>query len=219
MAGSRRALTLRQMVEECPAPPLLPLRSPASPATRPLLRRARHGRLLRLRPVALPRTRRQVAAGRALGDRRGDGASASSSRPEIERLALTRLQYSASELGGGSVRGRTLIPSSFARYATRASRYSSRSGGIGSGSRRRGRYFRLCRAIWRCHSFQYSFSRRSNSGSNGGGSGCSSRPSVIAPNDNAGPCRDSPQSEWRRCDHWAIDAVLEQRMARATRGR
>jgi hypothetical protein len=27
-------------------------------------------------------------------------------------------------------------------------------------------------------------------------------------------CRDTPTSEWRRCEHWAIDAVLEKRRRR-----
>ena len=24
-------------------------------------------------------------------------------------------------------------------------------------------------------------------------------------------CRDTPESDWRRCEHWAIDAVIAQR--------
>jgi hypothetical protein len=30
-------------------------------------------------------------------------------------------------------------------------------------------------------------------------------------------CRDDAEREWRRCEHWAIDAVKEQRRAQAAR--
>jgi hypothetical protein len=52
---------------------------------------------------------------------------------------------------------------------------------------------------------------------------CGSSPDPLLPGRETCPCsesgrwlcRDTPTSEWRRCEHWAIDAVLEQRRDRA----